>query len=275
MIRPDDRLLPIRSKRRKGSRKTGKVPWSDIQRVLLELEKEAGMTAKEKRTVALSLLPPDAETRTKQGFANRCNVRASVGDWRLLLAIALPLYTGYRSSDCYRLRWDDLLSINMDGRIEVRKTLLTKEKKTSKRREIPINDDLAMYIIKAYQELKPRLMDNYVFVPKWTRSSYERHITRRGYYKLIAETFDRFGVYERDGHVSPHCLRKSYAFAMFQHFGGDYFALLQVQKLLNHSSLEDTITYLDVTLERNTQAHAELSFRSQSAGPAVRALRIS
>ncbi|MGA4923065.1 hypothetical protein, partial [Bacillus subtilis] len=57
-----------------------------------------------------------------------------------------------------------------DGKVSVRDTLTVfHEKKTTKRREIPINDDLARYIINAFHEIKPRMLDTYVFKSKFVR----------------------------------------------------------------------------------------------------------
>lgn len=266
---------PIRVRRvPKGSRKTGKIAFEDIRKVLMSLEAEASQTILEKKAAAKAMTPDVGDTSVN-GMVNRKRSWMTVGSWRLLLAVSLPIYTGYRSSDCHTIMWDQLLFINADGDVEVRKTILTKERKTKKRREVPINDDLAGYIIKAYQELKPRFLDTYVFRPKHEPSSKHTHISRIAYWKMLTGSFSRFEVYDRDGYVSAHCLRKSYATEVFNRLGGDHYALLQLQKMLNHHKIEDTIRYLDVRLEEAEMVHEKLSFRGPGARPVSRSNTVS
>ncbi len=245
--------------------------------VMRALETEAAMPEVEKKRIALESAPGRLD-RSLAGLEQRQKARMSVGSWRLLLVIGMPLYTGYRSVDCIKLRWDDLVYMDATGSMTVRATLVTKEQKTKKRREVPINDDLAFYIIRAFQEAKPRSLDMPVFRPLYAAYRNKQHpteaIKRNQYGKLIGHAFARFGVYDGSGMVAPHSLRKSYAWFMFQKLGGDMFALLQMQQILNHSSIDDTIRYLDITLESAHDAVRGLSFRGEGVGAVQRHFKI-
>lgn len=277
MVHADDKTALVRKFRHKGSRKTGKVPFADIQRVLQALEAEAEMPRWDRRAKIRAENFAALKDRSVAGFAQRCSASMSYGSWRLLLAIGIPLYTGYRSSDVIDLKWGDLLFMREDGKVSVRDTLTVfHEKKTTKRREIPINDDLARYIINAFHEIKPRMLDTYVFKSKFVRDgNRDKPVTRKGFWRMITDAFARFGVYDQDGTVSAHCLRKSYAFAMFEKLGGDYLALIRLQKILNHYSIDDTIRYLDVRLSESADAHLSLSFRSEGSSAVVRSFTLA
>ena len=279
MVILDDKKQPIRKRRHKGSRKTGKIPFDRIEKVIRALEAEASLPEAEKKRIALENAPGRLD-RSLAGLEQRQKARMSVGSWRLLLVIGIPLYTGYRSVDCVKLLWSDLVYLNHDGSLTVRDTLTTKEQKTAKRREVPINNDLAFYIIRAFQEAKPRSLEMPVFKP--LHAAYSNRVVRPGeaikrlqYGRLIGHAFARFGVYDGPGMVAPHSLRKSYAWFMFEKLGGDMFALLQMQQILNHSSIDDTIRYLDITLESAHAAVKGLSFRGEGSGSVQRHFKIA
>ena len=276
MVLPNDTQQEIRAFRRVGSRKTGKIDPAKIRMVLESLEKEANLPLWKHRRLAKDI-NPNPKDRSLNGLADREASYMSIGSWRLLLAISLPLYTGYRSVDCVKVLWEDLVYQTADGGYVVHDTFTTREQKTHKRREVPINDELARIIINAFNEIKPRLLGEYVF-----RSRYHGNknrnvpVTRQAFWKFLTHAFIRFGVYDRDGKVSAHCLRKSYAHVLFEKLGGDFYALLQLKTMFNHSSVEMTMRYLDIQLEASKNAHDTISFlESKSVGPAKRDFRFT
>lgn len=256
-----------------GSRKTHNLNIKDVNMVLAALEKEANMSKKEKRALLNSQLTPEY-VGTYKNFMERREAKMSMGSWRLLLAIALPLYTGFRRSDCIKLRWSNVMTFDHDGRLSVRDTMNLIETKTKNRREIPINDDLAYYISKAYAEIKPRDMNDWVFVPKFTRSTEHKPVSGTAYGMWIRDAFARFEVYDREGWVAPHSLRKTYCQWLFEQFGSNFEALMKLNRILGHSSIEMTMKYLDLRMEEFEDAHKRISFRGPELRAATRAARL-
>lgn len=266
-IHKSDKDAPIRSARVLGSRKTRCVPFEDIQKVLGIFEREASLPRKE-RAALLHELYPEWKNRDYGSYKNRCRVKTAVGSWRLLLMIALPLYTGFRRSDVIKLKWSDLLYFGANQELAVRPQFTILEQKTQRYRRprtIPLGSDIGFYIMKFYAQVKPRDLDTYIFIAK-TKSG-TPHITGPGYCVKINDAFARFDIFDGDGKVAPHSLRKSYCQYIFKEFGSNFDALLKLQKILGHSTIEITIKYLDVDISESTTVHNAISFRGTGPRP--------
>lgn len=267
MIFPDDRHQEIRKARIKGSRKTSFIPFEEIERVLVTLEKEAAMSKKE-RLDLVKVLYEDAAGRDYTNWRDRCRTKMSIGTWRLLLIIAFPLYTGFRRSDCIKVKWGDILTFGPNQEVMVRPSVTILEQKTQKfktKRTIPLGPEIAYYIMKYYMTAKPRDFDTYVFVSR--SKSTTPHLTGPGYCNMINHAFARFGVYDQDGKVAPHSLRKSYSEYIWRKFGRSFEGLLKLQKILGHSTIDMTIKYLSVDVAESNQVHNEISFRGAGIRP--------
>lgn len=261
----------IRPAKKFGSRCTSDVPLSDVQKVLRELEAEAVMRPGVRKKHMQALFPkPDKSY--ERGYRQRAWVRMVTGSYRLLLLIAFPLYTGFRRSDCVRLKWSDLVMFNRDQVATVRPTVTLVETKTKKKRTVPIGAELAYYIMKYWVESKTKYLDLYVFVSRC--KSTQNHLTETGMGAMIRDAFARFGIYDNDGYVAPHSLRKTYCNAYYEAAGGDFKALMRLSKNLGHSSVETTMRYMKIDFNENIAIHEQISFRPPSPGAGNSAGRV-
>lgn len=260
----------IRQARHTGSRKTHAIPFDKIGLVLEKLEEEANLSRKERMRIIHERAGGFSLERS--AYLRRSQVKMSTGTWRILLAIAFPLYTGFRRSDIVTLRWDHIVYFDVDQSVTVRPSVEIREQKTSKKRkrkrEVPLGKEIAYYILKAYMEMRPREMREYVFKPRVQSS--RPHLSVRGYNKIIEEAFARFEVFDRGHPVAPHALRKSYCQYIFKEMGGNFEALLKLNKILAHSTVEMTIRYLEIDIEESKAVHYAINFRGKSARPGER-----
>lgn len=248
----------ITSRRSKGSRLTHRLPIQQVQKVLSAIEAEAAMSVGERSAIRKELKMHFRSQGSTFRAADRL-AKMTIGSWRNCLLIALPLYCGYRRSDVVKLRWADLVYVSHEGNIKVHETVIVfNEQKTKKRREIHISDDLAMYVIKHFNDSKVKDLSKYVFESPFGP---ERHIMPASMLKIVGLTFARFGVYDEDGMVAPHSLRKTYGYYMWKTLGGDFAAAVQMQQVFGHSDLKITMRYLDLKSQEMKSAHNTLSFR--------------
>lgn len=272
-----------------GARTTGVLSFEEVSMVLEGLELEASMSRKEKRAVMLREMGLDPNDPANHGWAIKRRTYGMMGNWRLLLMIALPLYSAFRRCDIRMLRWDQLM-MYQGGQVIIRETFFSREKKTGKGRTIPICNELAFYIQRAYVEIAPPKLEQYIFqplraahaqlLPYKTKKQrpprpgedpiYGRPVSTVAINDAIKMAFARFGVYDKDGFAGPHVLRKTYAIHMYHNMGADHMALMMVNKLLNHSKLETTIRYLGIDIEATRKVHDQLTFRTKRDGAIVR-----
>lgn len=253
------------SRRSKGSRKTHRIPFEDACYVLTSLEAEASLPPKEWKAVLQSRY--DA-VEGKLSFSHKKIINGSMGTWRHCLMVALPLYSGFRRSDVVRMRWKDLVYKQHNGKMAVHETVICfSQKKTGKRREIPISRELGMFIVNGFNEIRPADLDQYVFESKYKPG---HHITPEAMTHTINRLFARYDVYDQEGKVAPHSLRKTYGYNLWKAMGGHFEALLYLQQLFGHSEIGDTITYLDIKGEDFKDAHNALSFRNKGTRPPTR-----
>ena len=77
--------------------------------------------------------------------------------------------------------------------------------------------------------------------PLFPSRSRKRHrISRMQAHRFLTETMEAAGLYGADGELATHCMRKTYAATMWEHFGD----IFSVQKALRHKSPASTVAYL-------------------------------
>lgn len=256
IIPADPGIIQVR--RSKGSRETGKLTMEDASYVLSQVEQEATLTGKARQDLLDRLIE---ESNEPTNLRMRRKATMSMGSWRNALLIALPLYSGFRRSDVIKMKWKDLVYKNSAQEMAVHeKVIVFKEQKTKNRRAIPISAELGYFIIRLFNDMKPRDLNTWVFVSPMDRT---KHITNTAMTLIINDSFSRFGVYDKDGTVSPHTLRKTYSYFMWEALGGDFEALIKMKMLLGHSNIEYTITYLGIRDSEVIPAHNALSFRGK------------
>jgi integrase len=163
-------------------------------------------------------------------FALRILARLK-GQDRLLWA--LMLFTGRRYSDVSRIMWEDVK----------RDVIYLKEKKTSKRCKIIINDKLREVLDKYIPT------DGYVLAP----AKYPmQKLTIQGAnfrLKAIAEKQGITGITK----MSTHMLRKTFSKAIYDRHGIDV-----LSQMLNHDSQRTTRRYIGLTEQALDNAYKSL-----------------
>ena len=154
------------------------------------------------------------------------------GNFTISLLVGCGIYFGLRISDILRLTWNDLLS---------GESFIIFEKKTSKRRIIKINPTFMQHIKKCYTKMRPKHMEDLVFISKWGKPYTTNRLnvmfkTYKNKYRLNITNF------------STHTLRKTWATRIYKMAGDrqEEF-LVRLSELLNHSSVAITRKYCGLT----------------------------
>lgn len=208
--------------------------------------------------------------------------RYALRNWMIFI---FGICTGLRCSDIVCRQWKDVV----DEYGNVRNAIFVTERKTGKKRTIQIDDRLYMALcdyVGAYRnKITP---DGYMFasqkkdtphvkvdtVREIVSEAIERSINdeRRAYNQKIMEE----GCVDPNGEVrrpkelvigGSHSMRKTYAYNQYQTANkhadelGAYgqTPLTYVQTLLNHESARDTVRYLDLNRELDTQMNMLVS----------------
>lgn len=148
-------------------------------------------------------------------------------NWEYYIIVRLGVSTALRFSDLSRLTWEDVL--NQD-------TLLIKEVKTGKIREIPIHSELQLKLNFIYTQLgKPKTTSTII------------GLTIRGVNKQIKILAYRAGI--RGKRISTHTWRKTFGREVWKRNNYSEASLIKLSFLFNHSSTAITRIYLDITKE--------------------------
>ena len=147
----------------------------------------------------------------------------------------LGLKTGFRISELLSLTWEQVYSGQVLDRVKVRKCN-TKGRKAS--RDVVLHP-LAKEAILAYashaKEFRSELTG-----PLFKSRTGCQSITRYQAHKILKKAYHLAGL---TGHVATHSMRKSFAKKVYQNLKYD---LLATRDALGHSSITNTIKYLEV-----------------------------
>lgn len=148
-------------------------------------------------------------------------------DWMYYTIVRLGVSTALRFSDLSQIRWSDIL---------YKDALIIIEKKTGKRREIPIGKELSENLLFLYRKLGQPPSSEPV-VP----------ITIRAINKQIKVLAYRAGI--RGKRISTHTWRKTFGREVWKRNNYSEASLIKLSFLFNHSSTAITRIYLDITKE--------------------------
>lgn len=163
----------------------------------------------------------------------------------LSLYIACSCFFGLRASDTLSLKWVDLLDKDEFHLIE---------KKTHKRREIKINQQLRKHISDCYGKIKPAHQDEFMFISQMgTVYSLQRiNVILKGLKKQYNLKIKNF---------SSHSLRKCFGREIFNRSGSNAeLSLVRLSQLFNHSNPSITRRYLGIAKEELMETYDILSF---------------
>ena len=167
------------------------------------------------------------------------------GNYKMSLLISMGTFWGLRISDLLRLKWEDVLK---------KDSLELVEKKTGKPREIKINEQLQRHIKDCYDQIKPRSMDQHIFISqKGTVYSVQRINV------IFKNIKKRYGLNIQN--FSTHSMRKTFGREIFNKSGTNAeLALVKLSQLFNHSNPAITRRYLGIAREEIMQTYNLLRF---------------
>ena len=165
--------------------------------------------------------------------------------YTLSLYVACSCFFGLRASDSLSLKWDDLL-----GKDEFQLI----EKKTQKRRDIKINQQLKKHISDCYTKIKPASLNDFAFVSqKGTVYSLQRLNV------ILKDLKKQYNLKIKN--CSTHSLRKCFGREIFTRYGANAeLSLVKLSQLFNHSNPAVTRRYLGIAKEELLQTYDILSF---------------
>lgn len=165
--------------------------------------------------------------------------------YTLSLYIACSVFFGLRASDTLKLRWDDLL-----GKDEFQII----EKKTKKRRDIKINQQLKKHIADCYNKIEPASLNDFMFISqKNTVYSIQRLNV------ILKDLKKQYNLKIKN--CSTHSLRKCFGREVFVRSGSNAeLSLVKLSQLFNHSNPAVTRRYLGIAKEELMETYDMLSF---------------
>ena len=163
----------------------------------------------------------------------------------LSLYIACSCFFGLRASDTLTLRWEDLLDKDEFELVE---------RKTKKKRDIKINQQLRRHISDCYNSIKPISQNEFMFISqKNTVYSIQRiNIILKDLKKQYNLKIKNF---------SSHSLRKSFGREIFNRSAENAeLAIVKLSHLFNHSNPAITRRYLGISQQELLDTYDILSF---------------
>lgn len=181
--------------------------------------------------------------------------------WRDNMLWILGVNLGLRVVDLLSLRFAHFINDDLTWR----QSFTLSEKKTSKNNTKYINPAMATAINMYLQHTPGVHLDDYLFQSDRVRNAgVNRPLTTRAAENILKDAADGTGISNRL-HVSTHSMRRTFAYHMWHELGADSYALTMVQKMLNHSTVIQTMTYIGVTDREIAQATLDVNLCDRSA----------
>ncbi|BBB89687.1 site-specific integrase [Methylomusa anaerophila] len=153
------------------------------------------------------------------------------------LLFVLGINSGLRISDLLKLTVED---VKLQDRITIR------EQKTGKMKDFPLSETCKKAI---HEYLKTtNLTDGYLFTSRKGKNP----ITRVQAYRILSEAAKTVGITEP---IGTHTLRKTFGYHAYIN-GTD---VTRIQKLLNHSAPNITLSYIGITKEELDNIYISLN----------------
>lgn len=165
--------------------------------------------------------------------------------YTLSLFVACSCFFGLRASDTLSIRWDDLLG---------KEDFQLIEKKTQKRRDIRINQQLKKHISDCYDKIEPDSLNDFAFISqKGTVYSLQRLNV------ILKDLKKQYNLKIKN--FSTHSLRKCFGREIFTRSGSNAeLSLVKLSQLFNHSNPSVTRRYLGIAKEELMETYNILSF---------------
>ena len=154
--------------------------------------------------------------------------------------------TGRRISDLVRLNVRDVAYIDRKGRLCICERLVIQERKTGKFADLIIQPKVRRILSKYLRQRRKKcetlgaLLNEPLLKSKKSRRDGQYRITRRHALRVLTTAARACGIKYK---IGTHSLRKTFEY--IQHQNGTSIEL--IQKMLNHSSPEVTLSYIGIT----------------------------
>lgn len=166
------------------------------------------------------------------------------GRYRDSILVATGFMTGLRISDILRLTFADILNNEI---------LTINEKKTGKRREIPLSKDYKKHVEDCFKALGLSDSTKPMFL------SYQGSvITIQMVNKTLHGLKDRYNLSVE--HFTSHSLRKTFARRIYDTAKDREYALIKLSSVLGHSNVSITRRYLGIKREEILDCYAALDW---------------
>jgi integrase len=159
------------------------------------------------------------------------------------LLFTMGINTALRISDLLSLALGDVI----DGQRQIANIVVLKERKTGKTKRFPLNASVKKAIL-AYIALRPAAG---LLEPLFTSRRGGR-LSRWQARRILKEAGASIGLEK----IGTHSLRKTFGYHVYKKTGGD---IGLVQKLLNHSTSENTLRYIGIDREAMDNIYMELN----------------
>jgi integrase len=166
------------------------------------------------------------------------------GQYMWELYVRLAFCTALRVSDVLSLTWADVLH---------RESLVKTEKKTGKTRRIPFNPSTQDRIFELYHLMKKPNPNECIFISARTRQP----ITVQYLNRLMKEWKKKYRL--DIGNFSTHSFRKSFGRYVYDTHKNKSEALVLINNILNHSSIEVTKVYIGLRAEEIRSVFSSIS----------------
>ena len=174
---------------------------------------------------------------------------------RECLLLLVMYNTNLRVSDALLIRWFDILTLK--GRIKTE--FIVSEKKTTKKKWIPISDQLSIALQRYFDVFHPRVTD-YIF------RTHSRRVKKRGnqpwsrvyVYSFLKKYAKKVGI---EGRIGAHTPRKTWGYHAYQS-GIDIY---EIMRILNHSSVRTTEVYIGLDEDKIRETYNKLADKNSRA----------
>ena len=157
----------------------------------------------------------------------------------------LAFCTACRISDVLSIKWCDILK---------KSAFLITEKKTGKTRRITLNKSVQQKISELYRLLGSPNKEQYIFANKRTG----RPISVQYVNKQLKRFKFRYGLHINN--FSSHTFRKTFGRYVYDTNGHSADSLILLNRILNHSSIQITKTYIGITQEEINSVFDSINF---------------
>lgn len=170
-------------------------------------------------------------------------LRAS--NYRDYLLFVLGINTGLRISDLLQIRLEDII----DAKGKIKESIIIKEIKTGKTRQIIINSSLKK-ALKEYLATNPDIKSDYYLFR--SRKGVNSPISRIQAWHILNKAAQSVAIKEN---IGSHSLRKTFGFHAYNQ-GID---ITLLQKIFNHSTPSVTLRYIGITQQEINSVYFNLN----------------